>query len=64
VNPEPNATAATFMPRLRRPASSASCMSSGIVAAVVLPKRWMLWMTFSSGMPRVCWTYWLMRKLA
>ena len=37
VKPEPNATRATFMPRLRRPVCSASKSNDGRVAAVVLP---------------------------
>jgi hypothetical protein len=37
VNPEPNATMATFMPRWSLPLRSASAIRIGIVAAVVLP---------------------------
>ena len=44
--------------------SWSAAWSIGIVAAVVLPKRWMLWTTFSSGMPRCSWMNWLMRRFA
>ena len=35
-----------------------------MVAAVVLPYFWMLWMTFASGIPSTFWQCSLMRRLA
>ena len=51
VNPAPTDTINSRSPRFSRFSSTASLNASGIVAAVVLPKRSMLMTTFSSGTP-------------
>src|SRR5262249_29709301 len=62
--PAPSAVKPTRSPSRIFPRLFASWKTSGRVAAVVLPYRWMLLTTFSSGSPRFFCTASLMRRLA
>ena len=64
VYPAPTAANMTRSPFFNRPASYASRVASGMVAAVVLPKRSILMMTLSQGNPRRSAAAVMMRRLA
>src|SRR5262249_448766 len=64
VNPAPTDARRTRFPFFSRPAHTASFSASGIVAAVVLPNRSMLMITFSGSIPSFSVADKMIRRLA
>src|SRR5262245_3931495 len=64
VNPAPTDASSTRSPFFNRPEQTASFNASGIVAAVVLPKRSMLITTFAGSRSRFSAAAAMMRRLA
>ena len=64
MNPAPTAASRTRSPFFSLPVSTAVCMASGMVPAVVLPKRSMLMTTFSGGIFSRSAVAAMMRRLA